>query len=545
MLSFTQAKRRSGKIAIKWIATAVLGSAGVATVSYNASNKPESSQTAALQADTKDPVDGESTRSALQMTVQESAVFGSNDLPTASRPLPSPPKKKVAAAQPMPAAAPPPKPQASMGGETVGSVPSTGASTTGAREDFDSLGRRWVRVYFATDRTRLDLNGPWIYTRMWAPVALGVLLASILAIGIVAGLRRVIACAGTAVAVIMTAYFAQQAVIGTQAVRLLAKSSDIAFGTTRYTQRPNEYPLHLGVSEVTLPPNHKIGELERPSLLRLEWKEDDKKHVVLQRVEVLEPDDFFRDVQAKGRDSALVFIHGFNVRFDDALRRTAQLTADLDYRGIPVLYSWPSKGKTLAYTYDESNVGWTVPHLEEFLLDLKTKANVEHIHVVAHSMGNRALLGVVERFGLQGVGSPVLSRVVMAAPDVDSQEFQNRFSGLLQRVAVATTVYGSKNDRALQLSESIHGYDRLGLVSDQFGSHDNVDMIDTSPLDLSLLGHSYYGENPLVMDDIKAFLSVQTSARSRPWLRVDAAAAPNRVVWRFAPSAASGATDRK
>jgi esterase/lipase superfamily enzyme len=402
------------------------------------------------------------------------------------------------------------------------------------KRDVDELGRKHVRVYFATDRTKMDLNGSWIYMRLWIPVFMGVVLAAVMAIGIAVGIQRWITGLGAATALVMTVFFSHEAILGTKYLRLLVQSSNVAFGSSRLHPQANAYPLHLGVSEVTLPPNHQAGAMERPNLLALEWKEDDRKHITLQRVEVLEPDTFFQQLQSSNRDSALVFIHGYNVRFDDALRRTAQLTADLGYEGVPLLYSWPSSGKTLSYTRDEANVAWTVPHLEEFLTDLRSKGKFKKIHLVAHSMGNRALLGVVERMGLrESTNAPLLSRVVMAAPDVDSNEFQSRFAKLLEKVSEATAVYGSRNDRALQLSETIHGYDRLGLVSELFGTVANIDMIDTSPLDLSLLGHSYYGENPLVIDDMKAFLQHQPSARTRPWLSAEPSVQPSRLIWKF------------
>ena len=45
----------------------------------------------------------------------------------------------------------------------------------------------------------------------------------------------------------------------------------------------------------------------------------------------------------------MVFIHGFNVPFEDAIYRTAQLAHDLDFDGAPILYSWPSRGTMLGY----------------------------------------------------------------------------------------------------------------------------------------------------------------------------------------------------
>jgi esterase/lipase superfamily enzyme len=532
---------------MKLIATAALGGAGLLTVSYNNSLDR-----------TKGP---EKATEAVVESLDAAAESISSGGGAGAAPQFSPWSEEAGALR----LEPPPSPLASAmpghdeaqslgsraidspllesGSPSLGSTAKAQGSDAGAalpRKKIDANGRTWVRVYFATDRTRLDLNGYWIYARLWLPSVMGAMLASMLFIGMFAGLRKSIACFGAIAALIMTVYFSHQAILGTQYVRILARSSNIAFGSTRLSSPSGSYPLQLGVSEVTLPPNHLPGKLERPSLLRFEWKEDDLKHVSLQKIDVLSDDDFFADLKAKQRESALVFIHGFNVRFDDALRRTAQLTSDLDYQGIPVLYSWPTSGKTVSYTEDEANVGWTVPHLEGFLLDLKRRANIQSIHVVAHSMGNRALLGVVERLGSRGEAQgPLLSRVVMAAPDVDSQEFHDRFSAGLQRIAVATTVYGSSHDRALQLSKSLHGNGRLGLVSEHFRSHANVEMIDTSPLDLSMLGHSYYGDIPIVIDDIKAFLGAQVTAGSRPWLRTEPGMAPSRIVWRFVPNTAS------
>jgi esterase/lipase superfamily enzyme len=38
---------------------------------------------------------------------------------------------------------------------------------------------------------------------------------------------------------------------------------------------------------------------------------------------------------------AFVFVHGFNVSFENALRRTAQIAYDLNFDGAPFLFSWP------------------------------------------------------------------------------------------------------------------------------------------------------------------------------------------------------------
>jgi esterase/lipase superfamily enzyme len=505
---------RGGKAEIKLVAAGVVAVAGMFGVNYSLQEPKSHEGSLAPERVIGDPVGGAAVGAANMP-----AILGENAYST------------------------------SLGGESSFPKPflssedkskATTARITDSEEaskfvkQIDSLGRVWTRVYFATDRSMLELNSVWIYARLWMPVAFGLMIAVGLGLYFIVRSRQVWSAVGTLVSLGAALYFTHSAVVGTGAIWQLSRSSDIAFGTNRSTHS-GDYPLHLGFSDVTIPPDHRPGEFERPQLIRMEWKEDDLKHVVLQRVEVMPHDEFFADLQQADKKSALVFIHGFNVRFDDALRRTGQLAVDLEYTGIPILYSWPSQGKTISYTKDEANVGWTVPHLEQFLVDLRIKGNLKQIHVVAHSMGNRALLGMAERLGLRDTfQEPLIARAVMAAPDVDSLEFQNRFAKPLKRVAKATTVYGSRHDRALLLSESIHGYDRLGLVSEEFRSIENVDMVDTTPLDLSMLGHSYYGSHPVVLDDIKAFFRNQASASVRPWLRPDPKSGQANIVWRFA-----------
>ena len=58
-----------------------------------------------------------------------------------------------------------------------------------------------------------------------------------------------------------------------------------------------------------------------------------------------------------GRRNALIFVHGFNNRFDDAVYRFAQVVHDAKAPGIPVLFTWPSRGELSlpAYTYDRES----------------------------------------------------------------------------------------------------------------------------------------------------------------------------------------------
>jgi esterase/lipase superfamily enzyme len=67
-----------------------------------------------------------------------------------------------------------------------------------------------------------------------------------------------------------------------------------------------------------------------------------------------------------GRSKVLVFVHGFNNRFDDAVYRFAQIVHDSKAQVIPVLFTWPSLGETRlrAYTYDRESANYSRDALE-------------------------------------------------------------------------------------------------------------------------------------------------------------------------------------
>ena len=159
-------------------------------------------------------------------------------------------------------------------------------------------------------------------------------------------------------------------------------------------REPNE-TLSLGTCEVSIPRDHRPGELEAPSIWRLEFHEDPEKHVVLLGVHPEAQSQFYSDlastVAASPNKEAFVFIHGYKTTFEDAARRTGQLAYDLNFHGAPIFYSWPSKGDLDGYSADEGSVMWSTPHLMAFLQQVAVQSNVKTVHLIAHSMGNRAL----------------------------------------------------------------------------------------------------------------------------------------------------------
>ena len=282
--------------------------------------------------------------------------------------------------------------------------------------------------------------------------------------------------------------------------------------------------LQLGTCQVSIPKYHETGAVERPSILRLEFSEDPRKHVVLLDVQQEPPEDFYVALKSKvgssSRQEAFVFVHGYNVTFEDAARRTAQLAYDLKFDGAPIFFSWPSQGGLLQYAVDETNVAWAVPHLKEFLAAIAKQSGAKSVHLIAHSMGNRALtsalLSLAPKMRNQG---PMFHEIVLTAPDIDADVFKRDIAPRITRTAQRVTLYASSNDEALLMSKRLHGYPRAGDSGNGLIVVEGVETIDVSNVDTSLIGHSYYGNNDTVLTDLFYVLTDPKPARDRQWLQ--------------------------
>ncbi|HEY6767747.1 MAG TPA: alpha/beta hydrolase [Candidatus Sulfotelmatobacter sp.] len=271
--------------------------------------------------------------------------------------------------------------------------------------------------------------------------------------------------------------------------------------------RAKDEVLQLGECEVSIPATHTMGELESPSIWRLEFSPDPRHHVVLLQTVRLSDQQFFAAVRARiaSNNDAFVFIHGYNVSFEDAARRTAQIAYDLQFRGAPILYSWPSRASLAKYPADEATIDWTRPHLKQFLGDLVARSGARVIHVIAHSMGNRALMRALTDLGKLPTGGARLHQVVLTAPDIDAGEFV-QLANQINPNAERVTLYASSRDEAIKASRRFHDYARAGEAGRNIIVMDGVDTIDASSVDTSLLAHSYFGSKRTVLSDLSYLL---------------------------------------
>jgi len=163
--------------------------------------------------------------------------------------------------------------------------------------------------------------------------------------------------------------------------------------------------------------------------------------------------------------SLLIFVHGYNNFYEDAVFRFAQVIHDSGINAAPLLFTWPSRGSALAYPYDKESATYSRDALEQILRHAVASPAVSDITVLAHSMGAWLAVESVRQLAIRNGRVPAKIRnVVLASPDIDVDVFRQQVVAM-GRSRPRITVFVSRDDRALALATSLSGgVDRLGAV---------------------------------------------------------------------------------
>jgi esterase/lipase superfamily enzyme len=290
-----------------------------------------------------------------------------------------------------------------------------------------------------------------------------------------------------------------------------------------------------GRAEINIPKSHAPGKIERPWLDSVTWL-DPKLHIFVKKLDKLDEKTFFEAAGGGGTDDILVYIHGFNVSFADALLRAGQIAFDFDFPGTTFAFTWPSYRSVTAYTSDWENAIWASKHVEVFLEKLATtaKASNRKVHIVAHSMGNKALLYALRNLAYRGVKGPLFGSVMLCAPDFDAGAFREQVAQEIRPLSDQWVVYTSENDFALTTSQSLTTL-RLGKPVTPAEGFEIIDasIVEVTPWSLPE-AHSYYAVKKPVIDDMRSVLKgLKAEARG-----LQVKPNPHGLVWTFPKLAA-------
>ena len=286
--------------------------------------------------------------------------------------------------------------------------------------------------------------------------------------------------------------------------------------------------LQYGVAMVSIPARHRPGKEDSRGWCRhlpgvLECKKKPSNAVMVTSVEPRDADAWLGFVKGLANDGGspneiLVFVHGYNNGFADAIRRIAQLSYDVGFRGVTVAYDWASRNELAEYTFDEATMERSVPDFERFLLRLVDSTGARRVSIIAHSMGTR-LVSYALRDLHYKKPSLKLGQVILAAPDIDFTTFTEQLADPVVKTSTWVTLYASGTDRAIQASRALHNAKRVGSGPLPAILRPDMDYIDATGIDTGLLGHGYFAENRALITDIFLLLKHGLPAADRNLLR--------------------------
>lgn len=271
--------------------------------------------------------------------------------------------------------------------------------------------------------------------------------------------------------------------------------------------------IGLASVDVTIPPTHVSGSLERPTRL----PPDPRTEFAVVDPIVYGNDASFitainRELATRppGRRSLLIFIHGFNNTTSDAILRLGQFVEDTGFQGVPVLFTWASAASATRYVYDLNSALIARAKLGE-VADLLVRTNADSVDILAHSMGGFLTMeGLVEAQQRGTLGRRgTIDHIMLASPDIDIDLFRTQLEQLPPSIIDRIYVMVSADDGALRVSRRLAGgVPRVGAADTAELERLGLTVIDVSEISDSSSGsHSKFAGSPEVVRLIGAGLN--------------------------------------
>jgi esterase/lipase superfamily enzyme len=250
---------------------------------------------------------------------------------------------------------------------------------------------------------------------------------------------------------------------------------------------------------------------------------------------------------AASPNPVLVFVHGTNNDFEDAIQRAAYNKHWLEKVAGQVFdviaFTWPARAyggvaKILQYQddykADQGQADASAGHFGLLLTQLyalKPQLAGRKLGILCHSMGNRMLGGAVAAWfaGGNAPAPPLFDEAILAAADERADTFNFPPPGRLNdlhKLATGITVYFSEADIMMALSKAVNGYPPLGRLgpdtaadrqlfpTDVYAFVDCTDVSDYVGPRLSVdISHQYYRQSLVVRADIAAVLLNRAARR--------------------------------
>jgi esterase/lipase superfamily enzyme len=261
---------------------------------------------------------------------------------------------------------------------------------------------------------------------------------------------------------------------------------------------------------VSIPPDamRKVGEIQWPAAI----PGDPAHNFVTLRADRLDQEQaiaaFDKRLHSGAPRNVLLFVHGYNTRFEEAVYRFAQIVHDSGAPVVPVLFTWPSRGTLFEYAYDRESATYSRDALEAVLQAMVKDPNVGSISILAHSMGNFVAIEALRQMVIRNRSfSPKITDIMLASPDIDVDVFRRQIAEIeASDKRPPITLFVSQDDRALGISGQLAGNGpRLGAVDPKAEPYRSIlEKAHVHVVDLSnvqsddLLNHGKFAESDVV-----------------------------------------------
>jgi esterase/lipase superfamily enzyme len=235
----------------------------------------------------------------------------------------------------------------------------------------------------------------------------------------------------------------------------------------------------------------------------------------------------------------LVIVHGYKEAFPSALRKTAFFGHVLDVNSPVLLFDWPGNqgGSLSGYRRAREVAEASGADLARTLELIVRQVRPARLWLVANSMGAQVVVNAFSSLYQEADFADAeteIEDVVLTAPDVDHEKFDQQFKREISALAENLTVYVSSNDRALVLSRLVNRAPRRGestLTPDQLEEavrvaeliepdSELVTLVDVTPVNRTRNFHNFSLETPEFFDDLYLRLTNEGTTRSRRLYRV-------------------------
>jgi esterase/lipase superfamily enzyme len=299
-----------------------------------------------------------------------------------------------------------------------------------------------------------------------------------------------------------------------------------------------EARLRFGSYDVKIEPSLSLAVIFDPSKWFRNEEIDIREERELERTELVR--QLREIIQESPHRSLLVIVHGYREQFPSALRKTAFVSHVLDINTPVLLFDWPGDqpgGPRAAYLRAVEVAEASGAELAQTLELIIREIQPERLWLVANSMGGQVVADAFHLLFEQGDladAEPELEDVVLTAPDVGLDEFNNQFKEEIGALARHLTVYVSSNDRALLASRIVNRGMRRGestldtrdVNQEQLEEairlaeliepdSDLITLVDVTPVNRTINFHNFYLESPEVYDDLFLRLVNPETPRTR------------------------------